>query len=236
MRPCMKKLGFRDPVPEQPKGWWWYLLPPALEKIGTPLLRGWARTWRFELIGHEHMKRGRSAGSVLLATWHGHLGPGTYLLRDRNIHALVSPVWEAELIGAVLRGMGYGMVRASSGYRSSAGLLECKRKLQQGANIAVIVDGPEGPRKKAKPGIAALASFTGVPIVPVLGLGEPAIRFPSWDRHEWPLPFARCALGAAAPLMVPPGSGRRDIAEATREVERRLLELEKDMRQRLREG
>jgi hypothetical protein len=67
----------------------------------------------------------------------------------------------------------------------------------------VLPDGPRGPAFDAKPGVLALASATGVPLVPIGIAAAPARRLGSWDRALVPLPFARVRLLYGAALEIP---------------------------------
>jgi lysophospholipid acyltransferase (LPLAT)-like uncharacterized protein len=83
--------------------------------------------------------------------------------------------------------------------------------LRNGGDVLIAVDGPAGPRRRVRPGALWLAEATGAPVVAFSCAARPAFRFPRWDRHLVPLPGARIAAAASAPITV--RRGERDGAE-----------------------
>ena len=85
--------------------------------------------------------------------------------------------------------MKIGVIRGSTTRGGSAALLGLIRRAG-GSHVVLTPDGPTGPRRRLKPGAIALASMTGMPIVPI-GIACPtAWRAGSWDRMMVPLPWA----------------------------------------------
>src|SRR5262249_57619811 len=93
--------------------------------------------------------------------------------------------------------------------------------LRDGADVAIVPDGPRGPREQLQPGAATLAALTGAVVVPVAVAARPARRLRSWDRFLVPLPFACCVLAFGPPLRIPAGPARH---LARKELERALSE------------
>ena len=67
------------------------------------------------------------------------------------------------------------------------------------------------PSERVKPGIAWLASRTGLPVVPIGTASERVHAFGSWDRFRLPLPFARVVVAYGDPIHVPVGLGETDL-------------------------
>jgi lysophospholipid acyltransferase (LPLAT)-like uncharacterized protein len=65
----------------------------------------------------------------------------------------------------------------------------------------------------------SLAQLTGLPIIPVAINLSWKIRVKSWDQFLIPLPFARCEIRFAKPVLVP-----REASEVERERLRKQLE------------
>src|SRR5262249_27404667 len=71
------------------------------------------------------------------------------------------------------------------------------------AHLAVIPDGPRGPRRHVEQGLIYLAARTGMPIIPVgIGYRKPW-RLPTWDKFAIPRPFTECRALAAPPRIIP---------------------------------
>ncbi len=58
-------------------------------------------------------------------------------------------------------------------------------------HACITVDGPMGPRHKAKDGAFLLAQKANAKIMPVRLNMENSYAFPSWDKFQIPLPFSK---------------------------------------------
>jgi lysophospholipid acyltransferase (LPLAT)-like uncharacterized protein len=114
---------------------------------------------------------------------------------------------------------GLDVVRGSSSRGAEAAARALAATLGRGEDVAMVPDGPRGPREVFEPGAIALAALTGARIVPVAVAAHPAGRLPSWDEFLIPLPFARCAAVFGEPVGVPRDAVR---TRAGREMERIL--------------
>jgi lysophospholipid acyltransferase (LPLAT)-like uncharacterized protein len=113
------------------------------------------------------------------------------------------------LLGQAMRGWldGHGgMVPAElppdGAGNAQATLKHMARALRDGLDTFVAVDGPHGPAHQVRPGAVWLARLSARPVVPVGFAARPAIRWPKWDRHIFPLPGARVAAIYGTPWMV----------------------------------
>ncbi len=91
------------------------------------------------------------------------------------------------------------------------------RLLMSGRNVAIMPDGPRGPRYLLQPGIIALAKRAGVPIVPVALASRRMIELNSWDRMKLPLPFIRVIIYVGNPIHIAPAE--KDLEAARLRVE-----------------
>lgn len=70
-----------------------------------------------------------------------------------------------------------------------------RKKAENSQNIAMAVDGPEGPYMCVKNGTQYLTEKTGVPTISIaVHLSAPLTLFWRWDKHQIPLPFSRATL------------------------------------------
>jgi hypothetical protein len=77
-----------------------------------------------------------------------------------------------------------------------------------GTHVVLTPDGPVGPRRRLKAGAVALASATGMPVVPV-GIACPsAWRAGSWDRLMIPKPYSTAHFVTGPAIRVPAGLDR----------------------------
>jgi lysophospholipid acyltransferase (LPLAT)-like uncharacterized protein len=159
---------------------------------------------------------------VIWAFWHNRL----LLLpvfrrrraRDRRICVLTSPSRDGAMLAAVMKHFDMEAVRGSSNKRAAQALVECRRRLLEGTDLAITPDGPRGPVYVAAPGTVQLARVTGRPILPVRVDYSRKWQIRSWDRFQIPRPFARVSV-----LLMPPlHCGDADIGEECRLLQRLL--------------
>lgn len=167
-------------------------LPP----LGAWVLRGLTATLRISEVGDlRNSLSDPSRPPTIYAAWHETALTVAHY-RDRPIHALASRSFDGELVSRMLQSLGFPQTaRGSSTRAGDLGALELLRYLEKGDHVLMTVDGPKGPRRRAKPGIIKLAQLSGCPVVPVVFAGSPQLRIGSWDRMIIPVPFSRGLYG-----------------------------------------
>jgi len=190
--------------------------------LGGLVLRMWMSTLRPRLSLPDSRRHPADARveRFLYAFWHDSLlFPTAYSAR---IHVLISQHGDGELIAQICRHLRIGTVRGSTTRGGARALLKLLR-LSQRSHLGVTPDGPRGPRRQVQLGSIFVASYTGLPIVPV-GVGyERAWRFRSWDRFALPWPWSGATCVVAPPIQVPAKLGRAGLEHYRRLVEERLL-------------
>ena len=83
--------------------------------------------------------------------WHDNIFLQTYCWSFKRVVALVSMSFHGEMIARAAQRLGFGMVRGSSTKDGSRAFNEMRRLAKRGHQILITVDGPLGPRHKAKP-------------------------------------------------------------------------------------
>lgn len=193
-----------------------------LSRLAAILLRLLALTWRWEITVPERVGS-TGGGARLWLFWHGEMLPLLWLHRGRGITVLASRHRDGGYVAAVARRLGYRVLRGSSSRSGTTALRGVMRVLAKGGQAALAVDGPRGPRHRAKPGGALAAARTGVEVAPVRILTKPAWQLSSWDGFVIPAPFARVSIVYGAPFHLPHGADPHSTGRA--EIERRLEEL-----------
>lgn len=161
---------------------------------------------------------------VLLGIWHGQIMGGVYLLRNRGIHAIVGRHRDAELAGRVASRFGYHLIRGSSRDGGSKALTRALEVIEKpGTQLAITCDGPIGPYRKAKSGIAVIAHRTGVPVVP-LGVNgsRKKVITTSWDNFYVHLPFGKNVMIFGEPIYPDRYAGADPVAALLSDIEHRL--------------
>jgi lysophospholipid acyltransferase (LPLAT)-like uncharacterized protein len=199
-------------------------LVPRLGRWATVLL---TRTLRVEVVDEQYAGAlWARRNPIIYAIWHGRILILPVLYgKSRRVSVMASRHRDGELVTRFVRGFGFEVVRGSTTRGGSEALRRLARLLRDGAEVAVVPDGPRGPSEVAQPGVIALARLTGAPIVPVSVGASRAWRLRSWDTFLIPKPFARVAVCFGVPLFVPPGTDRVGQEALRKELEESLREI-----------
>lgn len=177
-----------------------------------PIALSWALFAWFITATSRIEASGEIDGPAIFVNWHRYQ---SFLIAhhgERRRWMLVSPAPPLTPIARFCRLMGLRLVRGASGERGRAALDELKEVLRCGESVALAVDGPHGPRFRAKRGCVDLAKAAGVPIVPIAYRCSRAHEFRwRWDHMLMPLPFGRIEVVCGVP-MAPSGSDEEVLA------------------------
>ena len=211
----------------------------ASERLGVALAVGAGRlsigllgaTLRLAEANRDAVERLWAAGSpVIYTTWHGRMLMFPYFYgRLRKVHVLASRSRDGELVSRLARAFGFHPVRGSSSRGATAALRVLARLLrEERAEVAVVPDGPRGPRHVAQLGVVLLAKLGHAPIVP-LGFGASrATVLRTWDAFLLPHPFARVAVVFGEPLRVPADADRETLEAARQQLEATLHRITRE--------
>lgn len=158
---------------------------------------------------------------------HAHQVSAVLINDDRRMTAMVSRSADGDMLIPALWMRRVTAIRGSSRSRGRdkggrPALAEMADQLRRGVPGLLAVDGPQGPRGVVRPGVADIATDTGVPVLPVVVI--PSRRWilrRTWDRFQIPQPFSRVQLIFGPPLEAT-SFGSRDefLARITLELER----------------
>ncbi|MCR4414780.1 MAG: lysophospholipid acyltransferase family protein [Thermoguttaceae bacterium] len=190
--------------------------------LGATTIRAWMGTVRHRVISADQRRHPTDPAveRFIYAFWHESLlAPAKIKTR---VKVLVSQSADGEFIALVCKHLGIGVVRGSTTRGGAKGLLDLLREGRD-AHLAITPDGPRGPRRQVKPGVAFLASHTGLPVVPV-GVGfTRAWRAGSWDRFAIPHPFSTLVGVLGEPIAVPVGLDAGALETHRRRIEQAML-------------
>ncbi len=169
----------------------------------------------------------RAGERMVFCLWHDELFPLMRVKRNLDIVTVVSPSRDGELLARVLERLGLRTVRGSSTRGGMKALLGASRLMKrEGIHACITVDGPMGPRHKAKDGAFFLSAHADAWIVPVRILPRPVFHLPTWDRFKIPVPFGHVDIYFASPWKVDPDKlDDSGLISARTRLERELEEL-----------
>lgn len=209
------------------------LLLAALPPLIAAALRLLYATLRVRIEAAELLRRMDAGEQVIIAFWHGRLLMMPAAALGRRVCVINSRSRDGEIATRVLRFWGIESVRGSASRGGAAGFLGLVRAYRRGFHLAVVPDGPRGPRERAKAGVVHLARATGARIFPVSFAASRAWRLRSWDAMIVPRPFARVVVVAGSPLKVPRKLDEAEVEHWRAEIDRRLEETDHEARRRL---
>ena len=99
--------------------------------------------------------------------------------------------------------------------------------MRNGHDVGITPDGSRGPRYEAKSGALLLAKLSKSPMLLVSFEFGWSVKLNSWDKFVIPLPFSKVILRTTT-LSFDELFDGRDLEEATKLAESRLLQLTRD--------
>lgn len=198
------------------------IAPPVVSAV----LRLLSWTLRPRFINDQPLRAVLASGdAVIVAFWHNRLLMMPLVAPGQRFCIMVSQHRDGEIATRALAGWGIRTVRGSTTRGGVGGFLRLLDAFRCGYTLAVVPDGPRGPRYVAKPGVIRLAKATGAPIYPVTFAARRATRLRSWDRLIIPWPFTRVAIAVGEPLHVGREANAAELETDRLTLERRLTEL-----------
>ena len=187
--------------------------------VGIPIALLW-KSLRVERINYERYRALTASGvPVVLPLWHGRmLLPILGHVRE-GVVTMASQSKDGEIVARWLERHGYVVVRGSSTRGGGPAFREAVRLVRSGRNMAITVDGPQGPPRVVQPGILALARLTDAVVMPAAFACSRPRFLRSWDRYLLPMPFSRAVMVYGEDFRIPQAmsdeEALRRIAEAT---------------------
>ncbi len=211
-------------------------LPQSKEVIrnlsGKARLIGWAGAWfirllsltyRWRLHDPEGIAYSEPGQPLIWIFWHNRIFvvPPLYrkYLHKHRGAVLSSASKDGEIIASIVARFGCASVRGSSSRRGATAMLGLIDWVKEGYDVAIVPDGPRGPRYRLGSGVVKLASVTGALILPIRVEYGSWWTFRSWDRFRLPKPFTTVDV-----WLGPCASVSQELEEADFESERVRIE------------
>jgi lysophospholipid acyltransferase (LPLAT)-like uncharacterized protein len=207
-----------------------------LSRIAAFFIRLAFRTTKWTVIGEhfpeEYHKTGRP---FIVCLWHDRLmlAPRVWKWK-KPLHVLASDHGDGRFIAKVVENFSMPAVYGSTGkgFTAAKKLIQLLRK---GEYVAIIPDGPRGPRHKLYPGVIAIAKLAKADILTYSFCVKRYRRLNSWDRFIIVWPFNRGVMVWNKPVLY---EDIKDIpdAEAVHLVESRINEASNEAHRILTNG
>ncbi len=173
---------------------------------------------------------------VIFAMWHSDQCSlhGIPFEKRKNVNILISKSGDGEVIARVVQRWGFSTIRGSKdkGTRKKGGVratMEMIEKVNEGQNVAIMVDGPAGPLHEIKNGVIKVAKHTGGAIIPMVWYSpdKTLVKFPTWDKFKIPLGFTKIVILYGEPIYVPENSTLEEDNAIKEKLKQALFDLEK---------
>lgn len=116
------------------------------------------------------------------------------------LHVLASSHRDGQLIAKIVESFSMPVIYGSTGKNGVAAVKNLIKLVKQGKYIAVIPDGPRGPRHKLAPGVIAISRLTNIDIIVFSFVVKKYHRLKSWDKFMIVWPFNRGAVVWGKPI------------------------------------
>jgi lysophospholipid acyltransferase (LPLAT)-like uncharacterized protein len=184
---------------------------PRLISAALQLLK---LTVRIQFINADRLLAAWAHGEQTVMTfWHNRVVMMPIAYRGKQACIMNSQSRDGEIASRALARWGIRSVRGSATRGGAGGFMQLVNAYRRGDDLAVVPDGPRGPRYVVKKGVVQLGRATGGLIFPASYAATHQVQLRSWDRLIIPLPFARIVYVVGEPLRVP-----REVSEAEAEA------------------
>jgi lysophospholipid acyltransferase (LPLAT)-like uncharacterized protein len=143
--------------------------------------------------------------------------------KGKKLSFLVSPHRDGQVVGKAFRRFGFHAILGSTTRKGFSGFKQMVKA--QGSDIAIVPDGPRGPRHRVQIGVIELAKITGRAVLPITFSASKRKIFNTWDQFLFPFPFSKGVFFWGEPIYVNQSGERAHLEEKRILLENRLKEL-----------
>lgn len=160
-----------------------------------------APTWRYEAKNEINSKMAPG----IFATWHEYILPLAFSYKSlgvssEGISCIASASRDGKRLAAILQDLGITTILGSPRRGGISAIRDGIRELRKGQQLVLTPDGPKGPRRELKGGIAQISIKTNIPIVPIRFYPKNYWRLSSWDKFVIPKPFSKIVIEFGDPI------------------------------------
>lgn len=186
------------------------------------------KTGKFEVHGIDELDKlyVENDGGIFVA-WHGRALMLPFFWHNvKQMKALVSPHADGRIIARLLRGYKILSIDGSTDQKASHAALEIMKELNNGTVVALIPDGPRGPRMRLNKSVIYFAKKSGKPIMGLTYSSENAnVLTRSWDAMLLPKLYQKGVVLGTKPLFVPQDASDEEVEKLRLQFETELNEL-----------
>jgi len=184
-------------------------------------------TTRWEIFGVNGLyQQWYKDKAIILLIWHGRaMMIPHFWNKEPPLNALVSLHKDGRIVAGFLEKYGFGTIGGSSNEGAQSAARSLLHSLQKNEAIAIIPDGPIGPRMKMNDSPLYFAMKSGKPIFGATYSIEHSFIAKSWDAMMIPLPFCRGIVYITKPYYIAADASPEDLSKIKQEIEDELNTL-----------
>lgn len=165
--------------------------------------------------------------TFIYSVWHDSLLMPLFLGRQPATMALVGMHQDGTFLANSLRCLGIPCIRGSSS-RGGAEAVHKLLELAKQHHIVITPDGPRGPRREMKAGLAYIASRSGKPVVPTAFSCRRAWAIGSgWTDLAVPKPWTTVFALTGRRQLIPPEASSEELRHYTHQIQTEMDRLNK---------
>jgi lysophospholipid acyltransferase (LPLAT)-like uncharacterized protein len=195
-------------------------LENVLSIIMSFLLRLSFYTTRWKVIGGDIPDSYHKKDTpFIVCLWHDRLMIAPCVWRwKKTLHVLASSHRDGRLMAAIVKRFSMPAIFGSTGKGGTAAAKKLIQLVKAGKCVAIIPDGPKGPRHKLAPGAITVSKLTKADILPFSFCVKRYYRFNSWDKFIWVWPFNSGVIVWGKPIRA------SELASTSREESTKYVE------------
>lgn len=173
------------------------------------------------------IEKHRAGEPVLICMFHQQFFYSVRFFRKYLIHnpcIMISKSRDGEIAALVGKYSGCTVVRGSSSRGGKAAMEQMIEYLMKRKGFCInLVDGPQGPIGKVKPGSIRIAQKSGAAVIPAFFNSKDVWQVNSWDRLMIPKPFSCVTLRFGKPLYADQIKTREDFESVRLKLEAAMV-------------
>jgi lysophospholipid acyltransferase (LPLAT)-like uncharacterized protein len=178
------------------------LVETIAAKVAAFLMKVSFYTTRWTIVGEDIPDSYHIAGvPFIVCLWHDRLMMAPCVWKwKKQLHVLASNHADGRLMAEVVKRFSMPTVFGSTGKNGMNAAKKLIRLVRAGEYVAIIPDGPKGPRHRLAPGVVAVSRLTKADILPFSYCVKKFYRFNSWDKFIFVWPFNRGVMVWEKPI------------------------------------
>jgi lysophospholipid acyltransferase (LPLAT)-like uncharacterized protein len=158
------------------------------------------KTWQYRSSGVVENSPFCSKEKIY-CSWHENILPLSFYFKKSKAGFIASYHKDGKRLSSILQHWGGTVIEGSSRRKGLTAIRESIREIKKGKHLVITPDGPRGPRRVVKKGVAQIALLSNTPVIPVHVRCKNSWNLRSWDRFVIPVPFTSITINFSSALI-----------------------------------